>query len=136
MLRRSALLALTLAALSPAAGTAEISGERIGRGEIATMVRVDGVRRDGAAVRLRLVNLTSDRLENVRMLVTESFRWKDETHPGEDDPSRAEIFTVAEPIAPGATRDVTVTMPAPPARKDGWFVLGATAVGLDTYPVP
>jgi len=135
MPRKGAFLALALAALLPAPATAEIAREEIGQGQIVTMVRVEGVRRDGDAVRFRLVNLTSDRLENVRVLVSESFRWKDEMHPGEDDPSRAEIFTVGEPIAPGATRDVTVTMPAPPVRGDGWFVLGATAVGLDTYPV-
>jgi hypothetical protein len=136
MLRTGALLALALAVLPPAAALAEISREEIGRGEIATMVRVEGVRRDGDTVRLRLVNLTGGRLENVRVLVSESFRWKDEMHPGEDDPSRAEIFTVAEPVAPGTTRDVTLTVPAPPVREDGGFVLAATVVGLDTYPVP
>jgi hypothetical protein len=131
---RGVLLALALATLPAATATAEITREEIGQGQIATMVRVEEVRRDGDTVQLRLVNLTSERLENLRVLVSESFRWKDETHPGEDDPSHARIFTVAEPIAPGATRDVTVTLTSPPVRGDGWFVLDATVVGLDTYP--
>ena len=134
MLGRTAFIALGLAAMLPAPAAAEITREEIGQGQIANMVRVDELRRDGDAVRLRLVNLTKERLENVRVLVGESFRWKDEMHPGADDPSRAEIFTVAERIAPGAARDVTLTMPLPPVREDGWFVLGATVIGLDTYP--
>ena len=136
MLERAAILTLGLATMLPAAASAGITREEIGQGRIATMVRVDELRRDGDTVRLRLVNLTNERLENVRVLVNESFRWKDEMHPGEDDPSRAEIVTVAEPIAPGATRDVTETMASPPVREDGWFVPTATVVGLDTYPVP
>lgn len=136
MLGRAALLALGVATmLLPAAVSARIAREEIRQGRIATMIRVDGLGRDGETVRLRLVNLTGERLENVRILVSESFRWKDEMHPGADDPSRAAVFTVAEPIAPGTARDVALTMPSPPVRDDGGFVLGATVVGLDTYPM-
>jgi len=133
MLGRTALLALGLATTLPAAATAQITRSEIRRDQLATMIRIEGLRRDGDTVRLRFVNLTSERVENVRVFVSESFRWKDEMHPGADDPSRAAVFTVGERIAPGAAGDVSLTIPPPPVREDGWFVLGATVVGLDTY---
>jgi len=98
------------------------------------MIRLESSRREGDTVRMLLVNLTGERLENVRVLVTESFRWADEQHPGPDDPSRASVVTLPGRIAPRAMFDATVPLAPSPARGDGRFVLRATVVGLDAYP--
>jgi hypothetical protein len=134
MYGRLALLALGLAMLPSGSGAATITKSEVGRGRIAAMIRLENPRRDGATVRMRLVNLTGERLENVRVLVTESFRWTDEQHPGPDDPSRATIVTLPDRIAPAATFEATVTLAPPAARAEGRFVLDATVVGLDAYP--
>jgi hypothetical protein len=118
----------------PAVTAPVVERRLVGSGQLVTMVRVEDVQRDGDMVRFRLVNQTPQRLENLRVLITESFRWTDERHPGADDPGRAVVATVPGPLAPGASTDASVHIPPRPVRTDGWFVLRATVIGLDAFP--
>ena len=58
------------------------------------------------------------KVENVRVIVGQSFRWKNERHPGPDDPSRADVVMVTDPIAPRGSIVITHTFPARPDRPD------------------
>lgn len=132
--RSSIALALVLMAAVATGAAARIVRSEVADGKVAAMVRIEDLRRDGAVVRARLVNLTNERLVNVRILVSESFRWTDERHPGPDDPSQALAVTVPEALPPRGSVEASVPLPAPPPRHDGTFVLGASVLALDAYP--
>jgi len=126
-------LALLIAATVAAA---RIEAEEISQGEIASMVRVENVERTGDTVTARLQNLSNDRLENVRVIVGESFRWTNERHPGPDDPSRADVIMVTDPIPPRGVIVIRHTFDPRPERTDGWFKPTVEVVGLERYAMP
>jgi len=103
--------------------------------EISRDVRVEDVQTSADSVRGRLANLESGELRDIRLLITHTFYWADELHPGEDNPSRTDIFTIDGPIAPRG--DLTFEeklVPPLPMRADGHFttsveVLGFTKIG-------
>ena len=125
-------------ALLAAAGVAaaRIEAEQVGQGEIASMVRVDNVQYAGNTVTARLQNLSNDRLENVRVIVGESFRWTNERHPGPNDPSRADVIMVTDPIPPRGSIVIRHTFDPRPERTDGWFKPTVEVVGLERYSTP
>ena len=128
----SALALLTAATVA----AARIEAEQVGQGEIATVVRIDNVERAGNTVTARLQNLSNDRLENVRVIVGESFRWTNERHPGPNDPSRADVVMVTDPIPPRGSIVVRHTFDSRPERTDGWFTPTVEVVGLERYALP
>lgn len=131
------LVVCALALLTAAhVAAARIEAEVVGEGEIASLVRVDDVRRTGNTVTARLQNLSNARLENVRVIVGESFRWANERHPGPDDPSRADVVMVNEPIPPRGTVTIRHTFKPRPQRTDGWFTPTVEVVGLERYATP
>ena len=50
-----------------------------------------------------LVNYTKQTLREVRLQILYSWRWKDEHHPGRDDPGRAAYHLLDQEIPPGQT---------------------------------
>ena len=124
--------ALTLLAAAQIAA-ARVEGTRVAQDEIASVVRVSDVDLVGDTVRARLDNLSNDRLENVRVIVGQSCRWKNERHPGPDDPSRADVLMVTDSIEPRSSIVITHTFSARPERADGWFQPSVEVVGLDRY---
>jgi hypothetical protein len=109
-----------------------------------TVVRVEGVRTMGDEVQGRIVNQTGDQLEDVRLLVSDQFLWRNERHPGEDSPSEAHAVTVPGPIPPHGTATFSFRRPSPlPDRRDGQFVTdvepveaGAPTLGTHAEPPP
>jgi hypothetical protein len=67
-----------------------------------------------------LVNRTDKKLTDVTLLVTDSFRWKNEFHPGDDDPGRAATIVIHGPIEPRGSVPFRVDRELP-VRRDGWF---------------
>jgi hypothetical protein len=72
-----------------------------------------------------LVNRTSKTIHDITLFVRQTWLWKDERHPGSDNPGRSIEVTVDEPIAPNSSRDFSVQIPALPDRSDGRFVTRA-----------
>ena len=103
--------------------------------EISRDVRVEDVRASGDYVRGRLANLEDAELRDIRLLITHTFYWADEMHPGDESPSRTDIFTIDGPIAPrGDLAFEEKLVPPLPMRSDGHFttsveVLGFTKIG-------
>ena len=128
----SALALLTAAQVA----AARIEAEEVSQGEIASLVRVDDVQRVGNTITARLENLSDSRLESVRVIVGESFRWANERHPGPDDPSRADVVMVSDPIPPRGTVVIRHTLDPRPERSDGWFKPTVEVVGVARYPMP
>jgi len=137
----------TGSARSQATGTIVISEEitehRIGDptpetiidgARVSDLVRVEGVRVDGATLHGRIVNESRTELTDVRLLVRHAFQWDDEFHPGEDNPGRARVLVLEGAIPPGRTLEFARPIAPLPMRNDGTFttdvkVLGFTQVG-------
>jgi hypothetical protein len=95
------------------------------------VVRVEDLRSDDDDVRGRLVNETDDQIENVRLLVSDQFLWRNERHPGTDSPSDAHAVTVPGPIPPHGSVPFEFRRPSRLAdRPDGEFQTEVSAVEL------
>ena len=78
-----------------------------------------------------LVNYTKQTLREVRLQILYSWRWKDEHHPGKDDPGRAAYYLLDQEIPPGQTVRFNYK-PSPPlaSREDGQFDITVKIVGF------
>jgi hypothetical protein len=78
-----------------------------------------------------LVNHTKQTLREVRLQILYSWRWKNELHPGKDDPGRATYYLLDQEIPPGQTVRFNYK-PSPPlaSREDGQFEISVKVVGF------
>jgi len=102
-------------------------------GSLAHVVVVRDVRIGADAVRGVVANLTDGKLEDVRLLVQDTFSWSDELHPGADSPGRATYALVHGPIPPRGEVAFEIRRDPPPERSDGRFETSVTVVGLTRY---
>jgi hypothetical protein len=78
-----------------------------------------------------VVNNSQQTLRDVQLRILYSWRWKNEFHPGIDDPGRAVYQTIDREIPPGqSTRFSYKPSPPFPARKDGYFDIAVKVVGF------
>ena len=67
-------------------------------------------------------NKSPNTVRDVQLFIRYEFLWKNEFHPGKDDPSAGFYQTVSGDIAPGGTLPFKFTpSPALPNRSDGKF---------------
>lgn len=72
-----------------------------------------------------LENTTAGVMKDVKLLVTHTWHWKDERHPGTDNPGRSTYVTAAGEIPPHGTLPFRYRPDPPlPVRSDGWFETG------------
>jgi hypothetical protein len=78
-----------------------------------------------------VVNNSKGALQDVQLRILYSWRWKDEFHPGKDDPGRAVFQTIDREIPPGQSVPFNYK-PSPPLpdRKDGYFDVSVKVVGF------
>jgi hypothetical protein len=78
-----------------------------------------------------LVNNSTQTLRDVRLQILYSWQWKDEYHPGKDDPGKAIIHVLKQDIPPGQIVGFNYE-PSPPfaSREDGQFGIGVKIVGF------
>jgi hypothetical protein len=99
-------------------------------------VTVEDVRSDPLAVHGRIINETGDQLENVRLVITDQFLWRNEFHPGEDSPGDAHVVVVPGPIPPHGTATFAFQRPSPlPDRPEGDFTTEVSATEVTLRPV-
>ena len=80
-----------------------------------------------------VVNNSKGALRDVQLQILYSWRWKDEFHPGTDDPGRAVFLTVDKEIPPGqSARFEYKPSPPLPNRKDGYFDVSVKVVSFTT----
>lgn len=78
-----------------------------------------------------VVNTSKQTVRDVELQILYSWRWKDEFHPGKDDPGRAVYVTIDREIAPGQSTPFNYKPSPPlPVRKDGYFDIGVKVVGF------
>ncbi len=103
---------------------------------IGNVVRVEDVRSDDNTVSGRVINETDDALENVRLLVSDQFLWRNERHPGENSPSDANTYVVPGPIPPHGSVTFEYRRPSPlPDRRDGEFKTDVSALEVTRRPM-
>mgnify|MGYP003575319329 CR=1 FL=1 len=78
-----------------------------------------------------VVNNSKSTLRDVQLRILYSWRWKNEFHPGKDDPGTAVFMTVDKEIPAGQSARFEYK-PSPPlsARKDGYFDTSVKIVGF------
>lgn len=128
------LAALSLVALA-AAGARAIDTEIVPAGGI-DEVRIADVRSAGEVVSGTIENRSDARITNLELMVSDTFRWKNERHPGDDDPSRGTKAVVPGPIPPRGSLTFRIERPAPPERRDGTFVTDVKVLGLTKFDPP
>jgi hypothetical protein len=90
--------------------------------ETSRVIEVTDVTSSGGIVTGTLVNKSPRVIQDVKLLVRHGWVWKNERHPGDDSPGRADYDVVAGPIAPGASLPFKhVISPPLPQRSDGHF---------------
>lgn len=78
-----------------------------------------------------VVNNSKQTLRDVQLQILYSWRWKDENHPGKDDPGKAIYHVLKQDIPAGQTVGFNYE-PSPPfaAREDGQFDIGVKIAGF------
>ena len=78
-----------------------------------------------------VVNISQQTLRDVQLRILYSWRWRNEFHPGADDPGRAVYQTIEKEIPPGQSARFSYK-PSPPfqARNDGYFEITVKVVGF------
>jgi len=124
----ASILVLSLGARSVrAADVVIVSPERMAQ---YLVVRDVSVQNDGTVSGMA-VNTSSQPVRDAHLLIRHMFLWKNERHPGKNDPSQAIYYTVPQEIPPGGQVAFTVRPESPlPQRRDGRFKSGAEVAAV------
>jgi hypothetical protein len=118
---------LALTTLPPTAKPATLMAPE----QATQIVTVRNVTEKNGEVRGELVNNSRQTLRDIELQILYSWRWKNEFHPGTDDPGRAVYFTINKELPPGQSGQFEYR-PSPPlaARNDGYFDVSVKVVGF------
>jgi hypothetical protein len=121
--------ALALAGLAIAAETTVVAPEKLQK-----VVEVRDVRVQPDEVSGVLVNLSSNPVRNVQVLIDRSWLWKNERHPGadKDNPGRSIVYAVPGEIPAGGRLSFSYRPDsALPQRSDGSFETSVSVVSVE-----
>jgi len=127
---RKLLPLIALVAVGSASLAIEVDRSIVTGQGLAQSIVVQDVRVEGSDILADVTNRMPETVSDIRLLVGETFLWRDERHPREDDPSTATTVTVPGPIAPNARVTVRVPFRPRPPRPDGRFVTRVEVVGV------
>ena len=100
-------------------------------------VTAQNVALQGDAVTGVVKNTSAHAVRDVQLQITYAWLWKDERHPGTDNPGRSDLYTVPGEIAAGASQPFSYRPQAPlPNRHDGHFEPSASVVGFTEIVPP
>lgn len=123
----STALILSLASLHEAAQPPTL----LPQDKASQLVAVRNVTIKDGEVSGEVVNHSKHTLRDVQLQILYSWRWKDEFHPGQDDPGRAVYPVLEKEIPPGQSARFTYTPSPPlPSRKDGTFEVTVSVAGF------
>jgi hypothetical protein len=114
----------------------QVSDERIvSQDRLAQDVVVRGVEADGGTVSGTVVNNSGKVLRDVQLMIRRSWLWDDEFHPGTNDPSRTEFYTLRQEIPPGGQLPFTYRSESPLAEgRGGHFVTDVKVASVVQFP--
>ena len=99
--------------------------------EASRVVVLQNVTAKDGAVSGEIRNNSSNIVREVQLLIRYAWLWKDEFHPGNNDPGRSVFYNVQGEIPPGgAIRFQYVPDPPLPNRTDGQFLVTVSVAGF------
>jgi hypothetical protein len=123
----SAMLSLVMTGLQQTANAATLLPQEKA-GQIVALRNINV--KDGD-VSGEVVNNSKNTVRDVQLQILYSWRWKDEFHPGKDDPGRAAYHVLDKELPPGQSARFNYSPSPPlPARKDGMFEITVTVAGF------
>ncbi|MBI2801094.1 MAG: hypothetical protein HYX63_12595 [Gammaproteobacteria bacterium] len=109
----------------------------VARSVIAQNITVENLRVDGPSLRGEIVNRSGRPVEDVQLLVTYDWQWRDEMKPGPDSPAWDKAILIAERLAPNEVREFSQLSEQPLAtRGDGEFHPSVAVVGYTEFNRP
>src|SRR2546422_1398829 len=110
----AALAAGVLLGLAPLTRpVAADTGQVVNPDQMERIVKVRDVHATPDGISGVIVNTSDETLSDVRIGIAHHWMWKNEFHPGKDDPSRFDVFTVPGTIPPGGEKPFTVRLDTP-----------------------
>ena len=122
-----------MAMLSGAAGVTTANGAVVIEGnEVDRIATLRNVSITKGEISGEVVNNLRDTLRDVVLEIKYSWRWRNEFHPGTDDPGRTVYYNLVKEIAPGGSARFDYK-PSPPLteRGDGAFVIDVKIAGFE-----
>ena len=121
-------LPLTLALLL---GTSALGSDETLDAKAVSKVSAQNVTLQGDTVSGVVVNGSPHTVRDVKLEITYGWLWKNERHPGTDNPGRTDSYTLPGEIPPGGSVPLTYRPSSPlPSRSDGTFTASATVIGF------
>ncbi len=135
---KAQLLFLAMAGIMPALLPGSVSAQTVlERGESGRAVEVSNVNVQDGTVTGELRNNSNNVVRDAQVLIRYVWLWKNEFHPGSDDPSRSVYYTVpGEVPAHGTMRFQYVATPPLPQRSDGSFTVSVAVAGFTQVIMP
>lgn len=128
--RVTVIVALALPLCSP-------PNEVLSAGGMSDKIAVENLQWDGQSVRGNVVNRSGHYAQAVDVRITYNWLWRNEFHPGENNPGWATSIQLAEPLAPDASQAFVYAPPQPSAiRNDGAFRPTAQILGYTAFDRP
>jgi hypothetical protein len=127
----SLLVAIIAALILTTLPTTAKPATLLAQDQAAQIVTVRNVTERNGEVRGELVNNSKQTLRDIELQILHSWRWKNEFHPGTNDPGKAAYITINKEIPPGqSTQFEYKPSPPLPARSDGNFDVSVKVVGF------
>jgi hypothetical protein len=99
--------------------------------EAETTVSVRDIKASHDMVSGSIMNSSHRPLREVRLLIRHAWLWKNERHPGYDNPGRTERYVFSTEVPAGGSAPFTYMITPPlPDRNDGHFVTTVEVVGF------
>jgi hypothetical protein len=122
------IVALTVTTLPTTANAATLLAQE----QAAQIATVRNVMEKTGEISGEVVNNSKQTLRDIQLQILYSWRWKNEFHPGTDDPGQAVYTTVNKEIPPGQSMRFDYRPSPPlPARNDGYFDISVKIVGFE-----
>ena len=128
LIRARLVLAFAFCALG---ATAARAAEVVATGDLGRYVAVRDVSESDGAVSGVVVNVSSQPVKDIELHITHEWLWKNEFHPGPDNPGRLGKVMLHDEIAPGGQARFSYRPDPPlPDRTDGHFVTKVDVAGV------
>ncbi|HTN69619.1 MAG TPA: hypothetical protein VMO00_00855 [Methylomirabilota bacterium] len=97
---------------------------------VANVLAIDKLAIQDGTVTGELRNKSSHALRDVQLLINYVWLWKNERHPGKDDPGRSIYYSVPGELSVGGSNRFQYTPSPPlPKRMDGSFQISVSIAG-------
>jgi len=104
---------------------------------MAQNVQIENLQYDGATLRGEIVNRTGHPVNDVQLLVTYAWLWRNEFKPGADDPGWGNSILISDRLAPNEVRKFMDTPDRlPTLRTDGKVFPSVHVVGYTEFKRP